>query len=351
MIVLGIETSCDETAAAVVRDGRETLSSEVYSQASRHAPFGGVVPDLAARCHVEALGGIIERAVAKADVAWSELDAVAATYGPGLSSSLLIGMAAAKGLAFRLDRPFIAVNHLQAHLYSPFMGAGRADFEQACPFVALIVSGGHTLLVHVSGLGRYRVLGRTLDDAAGEALDKAAMLLGLGYPGGPVIQRASEGGDAQRIRFPRARPRSGNPFLKGLRAECCFSFSGLKTALLYYMKEHPFANDSDRAERLPSIAASYQEAVVAALVDRCERALGPDATALACGGGVSLNARLRAALTDLARKKGVPLYLAEPAYCGDNAAMVAALAGAGQGRRGPEAMNLDANPVLDVSEF
>ncbi len=351
MIVLGIETSCDETAAAVVRNGCDTLSNVVFSQAARHAPFGGVVPDIAARCHVETLPDVIEHAVRESGVEWDALDTVAATYGPGLSSSLLIGVSAAKGLALRLGKPFCAINHLHAHLYSPFMSAGPAAFERACPFVALIVSGGHTVLVHVSGLGRYRVLGRTLDDAAGEALDKAAMLLGLGYPGGPVVQRAGEGGDARRIRFPRARPGADNPFLKGLRADCSFSFSGLKTALLYYMKEHPFANEADRADRLPSIAASYQEAVVAALVDRCDRALGPDATALACGGGVSLNARLRAALTGLARKKSVPLYLAEPAYCGDNAAMVAALAGVGQGRRGPETMDLDANPVLDVSEF
>ncbi len=345
MIVLGIETSCDETAAAVVRDGRETLSNAVRSQAASHAPYGGVVPDIAARQHVDALAPVIGQAMREAGLAWDRLDAVAATCGPGLSSSLLIGLAAGQALARRLGRPLYAVNHVEAHLYSPFLAAGRSAFERACPCVALIVSGGHTLLALAEAPGRYRLLGQTLDDAAGEALDKAAIALGLGYPGGPAIEQASQGGDPRRIAFPRARPRRPNPFLGTMDPDFCFSFSGLKTALIYWLKAHPFADGADRRERLPSVAASFQEAIVAALCDRCQRAVRKTGVAtLIAGGGVTLNARLREALAALARNNNVELRLAAPAFCGDNAAMIAALAGIGLGQ--PVAGACDANPSL-----
>jgi N6-L-threonylcarbamoyladenine synthase len=342
--VLGIETSCDETAAAVVADGRAVLSSVVFSQAALHRPYGGVVPEIASRSHLENLPGVIAEAV-RAGPGWAGLDAVAVTYGPGLATSLLVGLAAAKGLALRLDRPLCAINHIEAHIYSVFLSADAPPFDAVCPFAALVVSGGHTCLLRVDGLGRYRLLGQTIDDAAGEAFDKGANLLGLGYPGGPAIDKASRGGRADYVSFPRGRQRREHARLPGLEADLCFSFSGLKTALLYYLKQHPLpaegAGDGDRA----SLAASYQEAIVDALATRCDRAVA-GMRALAVGGGVSLNRRLREELARLADRRGIRLLLAEPRYCADNAAMIAALAGAGQGLWGAAALAADAQPNL-----
>ena len=343
MIALGIETSCDETAAAIVRDGRDVLSNAVRSQAGRHAPYGGVVPEIASRGHVEAVAGLAGRVLEDAGLKWSELDCVAATRGPGLSSSLLVGVSAAKGLALRLGKLFYGINHLEGHLYAPFLGEGPRAFKDACPFVALLVSGGHTLLARVVEPGRYSLLGQTLDDAAGEALDKGAMLLGLGYPGGPAIELAARGGDPCAFRFPRSRPRKPGPFLKNMDPDFCFSFSGLKTALLRLLQTDPLAGGDD--PRLPSIAASYQEAVVDALTDRCERALR-HARTLVAGGGVTLNARLRSALSDLARKKGVRLRMADSSYCGDNAAMIAGLAGVPWLSTPDDPFALDVDPGL-----
>jgi N6-L-threonylcarbamoyladenine synthase len=355
MLVLGIETSCDETAAAVVRDGRDVLSNVVFSQAARHAPFGGVVPEIASRCHVEALPAAIADALREAHIDGAELDLVAATYGPGLSSSLLTGLAAAKGLALRLGKPFGGVNHVEGHLYSAFLApsagpsaartSGPAALEDHCPFLCLIVSGGHTALVRVRGLGQYTLIGQTLDDAAGEALDKAATLLGLGYPGGPAIQAAAVGGDPAAVRFPRSRPRQTARLPASLDPQACFSFSGLKTALLYHLQAHPLGAAALR--RRSDVAASFQQAVVDALIDRCRRSLR-GARALVVGGGVTQNASLRAALTALAREHTIPLFLPEPQYCGDNAAMIAALAGVGRGVGGHAAWGLDAHPSLEL---
>jgi len=342
MNVLGIETSCDETAAAVVRDGRCVLSNVVLSQTAIHAPYGGVVPEIASRSHVECLPRVIEKAVCLSGLEWGEIDVVAATYGPGLASSLLVGISAAKGLALRLGRPLRAMNHLEAHLYSVFLGENAPGVEEICPFIALLVSGGHTCLARVEGLGRYAVLGQTIDDAAGEAFDKGANLLGLGYPGGPMIDEASRGVRTDFVHFPRGRQRKAKGRPHGMDADLCFSFSGLKTALLYYLKSHPVSKD--RTE-VPLLAASYQEAIVDALVLRCRKAARNE-KCLAVVGGVSLNSRLRAELSRMTDSLGIRLVLAGKQYCADNAAMVAGLAGAGRGVEGGKAMGIDAEPNL-----
>lgn len=341
LTVLGIETSCDETAAAVVRGGREVLSNVVFSQIDHHRPHGGVVPEIASRCHIEALPGVVEEALQEANVEWGAIDAVAATRGPGLASALLVGWSAAKGLARRLGRPLCAVNHLEAHLHSVFLDPAAPDPHEALPFVALIVSGGHTSLVRSDAYGHYTMLGRTIDDAAGEALDKAAKLLGLGYPGGPEIDRMAHGIPlSEQPQFPAGRVRPTSAVLGSLRPELCFSFSGLKTSLRQRLLTSP-TPDAAEVERL---AAEYQEAVVEALVCRCDRALADGAQSLVVGGGVSMNSRLRERLRGLCSTLGVRLLLAQPRHCGDNAAMVAGLAGMRRGVWGDDAFAMDVAP-------
>jgi len=344
MVILGIETSCDETAAAVVRDGREVLASVVFSQAEMHGPYGGVVPEIASRSHVETLPTVTAAVLQRSGLDWGDLDGIAVTYGPGLASSLLVGLSGAKGLALRLGCPLIAVNHLEAHIYSAFLGEGAPAFADRCPLTALIVSGGHTSLVHVEAPGHYRLLGQTIDDAAGEAFDKGANLLGLGYPGGPAIDKIAREGDRGYVRFPRGRQREYRSSLQGLDPQLCFSFSGLKTSLLYYLKEHPHNNDRGT---VASLAASYQEAIVDALVSRCERAV-PRGQSLAVVGGVSLNSRLRERLLEMASSRSVSLLLAEARFCADNAAMIAGLASLGQGIRGDQTLEMDVNPNATI---
>jgi N6-L-threonylcarbamoyladenine synthase len=343
--ILGIETSCDETAAAVVRDGRHILSNVIRSQAAHHAPYGGVVPEIASRQHAEAMPSILQEALKQASLSWDGIDAVAVTYGPGLATSLMVGLSAAKGLAFRLRKPLVAINHIEAHMYSVFLGDGAPSPADACPLLALVVSGGHTCLVNMDGLGRYRLLGQTVDDAAGEAFDKGSNLLGLGYPGGPAVDKAAKTGDARAVAFPRGRQRRDKLPFTDLDPALCFSFSGLKTALLYYLRDHPVS--ADRRE-VPSIAASYQEAIVEALVERCDRAIG-DHRCLAVSGGVSLNSRLRTRLAELAAARGIRLLAPSAALSADNAAMVAGLAGAGAGVRGQAAMEIDIEPNLRLA--
>jgi N6-L-threonylcarbamoyladenine synthase len=343
--ILGIETSCDETAAAVVRDGRTVLSSVVYSQVPLHQPYGGVVPEIASRSHVEKLSGIVCQALGDAGVSWGGIDAVAVTYGPGLASSLVVGLAFAKGLSLALGKPLIGINHIEAHIHSVFLSAGAPPPDAALPLLALVVSGGHSCLVDLPHANTYRIVGQTIDDAAGEAFDKAAQLLKLGYPGGPAIDRAARAATRRdAVVFPQGRTQAGNPALgASLRADLCLSFSGLKTALMYHLRAHP----PEGPEAVNALAASYQEAIVTALADRCSRALaGRRYRYLAVGGGVSLNTRLRARLQEVADTCHSTLLLAEPKYCGDNAAMIAALAGAGGGVRGPDALALDATPSL-----
>lgn len=344
MLVLGIESSCDETAAAVVRDGRDVLSSVIHTQIALHAPHGGVVPEIASRSHIEKIPSVVRAAVAEAGIAWSEIDAVAATYGPGLASSLLVGFSAAKGLAVALNKPLIAINHIEAHIQSAFLTPGCKSKAESLPLLALVVSGGHSAIVRIGKDGKPVILGQTLDDAAGEAFDKASKLLGLGYPGGPAIQKAAAkaAGDPS-IRFPQGRISPDNPALAGLRADLCFSFSGLKTALRTYLQKNPVRDEAHR----DNIALAYQQAIVEALASRCALALrGGGYRGFAVGGGVSLNAALRKRLQEVAAKARVPLFLPEPRFCGDNAAMIAALAGTGAGITGEAAMALDATPNL-----
>jgi len=337
--ILGIETSCDETAAAVVRDGHEILSNVISSQVQLHSPYGGVVPEVAARSHVEMLPDVVEEVLRKAGLGWKDIDSVAATYGPGLASSLLVGFSAAKAFAMRLGKPLCAVNHMEAHIYSVFVGSSVRLDEKSLPLLSLVVSGGHTALVRMKSLGQYECLGETLDDAAGEAFDKGAKLLGLGYPGGPAIDKAARGHNAGLARFTRG---PGSRDAGNGRYQ--FSFSGLKTALLYYLRDNPLSPDRSQ---VGDLSASYQEAIVDSLVLGC-RAMHRQGDCIAAVGGVSLNGRLREKLGEMARQLGTSLFLPAPALCGDNAAMVAGLAGTGRGIWGEEAMALDVDPNLAV---
>lgn len=345
MNVLGIETSCDETSAAVVRDGRTVLSNVVFTQVARHRPYGGVVPEIASRCHVEEIAGIVRQAVQDAGLTWEQIDAVAATYGPGLASSLLVGLSAAKALALRLGKPLLGVNHVEAHLYSLFLGSDAPSPDSIAPLIVLMVSGGHTGLVRVAKVGSYKLLGQTLDDAAGEALDKGANLLKLGYPGGPAIEKAAAGGDPAHVKFPRGLRRGASGELAGdLDRDLCFSFSGLKTSLLYYLKDHPevLVNGA-----LKDVAASYQEAVFDALLARLRRAVERyRVSAVGCVGGVARNGRLREKLERMSGEYGLRLVLARPEFCTDNAAMIAALAGAPGGVVRTATDDLDVQPDL-----
>lgn len=343
--ILGIESSCDETAAAVVRDGRTVQSSVIDSQIALHRPHGGVVPEIASRRHVEVIDSVIFGAMREAGIDWSDIDAVAATRGPGLASSLLIGWSAAKGLARRLGVPLCAVNHVLGHIHSVFLTEGAPERDAVFPFLALAVSGGHTALYRCEGPRHTRVLGRTVDDAAGEALDKASKLLGLGYPGGPIIDRLARTVPNKHCGFPHTNLRPGAVEGSGLDPALCFSFSGLKTSLLRRLQtEGAPADDAARA----ALASEYQEAVVDAVVRRVDRALRGGDRTLAVGGGVSLNSRLRERLAELCARRHVRLLLAEPRYCGDNAAMIACAAAHGEGIWGEEALGLDVDPTWEV---
>lgn len=344
MLILGIESSCDETAAAVVRDGEEVLSSVIHTQIALHAPHGGVVPEIASRSHIEKIPSVIRKAVEDSGVSFSDIDAVAVTYGPGLASSLLVGLSAAKGLATALNKPLIGINHIEAHIQSAFLAPGSPRKADCLPLLALVVSGGHSAIVRIGADGKPRIMGQTLDDAAGEAFDKASQLLGLGYPGGPAIQKAALAAHGELgYEFPKGHISRDNPALGNLRADLCFSFSGLKTSLRTYLQKNPVQDEEHRNR----IAAAYQNAIVDALASRCAKALRSGKyRAFAVGGGVSLNAALRARLKEVAEEAGVPIFLHEPKYCGDNAAMIAALAGTGAGIAGDAAMMLDATPNL-----
>jgi N6-L-threonylcarbamoyladenine synthase len=324
-LILGIETSCDETAAAVVEDGRTVCSSVVSSQVDLHARFGGVVPEVASRAHVELITPVIAEALVEAGVELSELDAVAACHGPGLAGALLVGVAAAKGLALAADLPYVGVNHLEAHLHAAWL----EDPDLQPPLAVLIVSGGHTMTVIMEDHGLYRVVGQTVDDAAGEAFDKVARHLGLGYPGGPAIDRLARDGDPTAVRFPRAMP-----------GDAAFSFAGLKTAVVNHTRRETDVS-------LPDVAASFQEAVVDQLVVKL-LAAADDAGApvLALGGGVAANSRLRAKVADAAAASGRAVFLPPPSLCTDNGAMIAATAWWRLRADGPTALDVGADPNL-----
>ncbi len=303
-LILGIETSCDETAAAVVANGHDVLSNVVSSQIDIHARYGGVVPEVASRAHVEMMTPVIAQAMVEAGVEKDDISAIACTVGPGLIGSLLIGVSSAKALSLVWDKPFVAVNHLEAHLYSSFL----EDPDLELPVVVLLVSGGHTMLILMEGHGKYRLLGQTLDDAAGEAYDKVARYLGLGYPGGPIIDKMAMDGDPHAVKFPRALAKDGYDF----------SFSGLKTSVVNYVRKNPDVPDVD-------IAASFQEAVVDVLTTKARRAVKEfDAKGLCIAGGVAANSSLRERVLDIAVEDGINGFIPSRSMCTDNAAMIAA---------------------------
>ena len=329
-VVLAVETSCDETAAALVMGGNDVLSSVVSSQIDIHARFGGVVPEVASRAHLESIVPVVRRAFDEAGIAPSRVDAVAATAGPGLIGALLVRVSAAKSLALSWDRPFIGVNHLEAHLYAGLLDDPGLEF----PLVVLLVSGGHTMIVEMRGHGDYRILGRTIDDAAGEAYDKVARFLDLGYPGGPVIDRVSADGDPDAIPFPRAMMNDGLDF----------SFSGLKTAVVNHARRNPGARSVD-------IAASFQAAVVDVLCAKTLRAAAQSgARGVVLGGGVAANSLLRSEMQRRGSEAGVRVALPGRAMCTDNAAMIAAAAWHRLRSDGPMDLDCGAYPNLKLSE-
>jgi N6-L-threonylcarbamoyladenine synthase len=315
MLILGIESSCDETAAAVVRDGREILSSVIASQIEMHKPWGGVVPELASREHLEKIEPIVAEALTRADASLSDIDAIAVTQGPGLIGSLLVGVCYSKSLAYALGIPFIGVNHIEGHMYSVAFENPPVQY----PALALIVSGGHTNIFHVPEEGLYKVVSRTRDDAAGEAFDKVAKMLGLGYPGGPIIENLAKDGDSSKVKFTRAKISDGRPDL---------SFSGLKTAVARYMHENeitPSTNGSEPTQAIKDLAASFQASVIGALVGTLEKlAIEPQPKTLIVAGGVACNQALRTAAETAGKRLKLPVYFPSKHLSTDNAAMIAA---------------------------
>ena len=307
MLLLSIETSCDETAAAVVQGGRTILSSVVSSQIAIHAAYGGVVPEIASRKHLEAIAPVINQALSDAGIGMEALEGVAVTRGPGLSGALLVGFSAAKAIAVARGIPFVGVHHIEGHLFAPFL-----EKPVAFPFLALVVSGGHTHLYLVEDFGRYTTLGRTIDDAAGEAYDKSAKIMGMPYPGGALIDRMAQNGDPGAIRFPRPLLHDGS---------LNFSFSGLKTAVLQHVMKNPVTIPGQAADDL---CASFQEAVCHVLAAKTEAAIRQTGTTrLVVAGGVACNSGLRRRMTALCAQLGVELSIPQPSLCGDNAAMLA----------------------------
>ena len=333
MTLLALETSCDETSAAVVRDG-VVLSNVVSSQIKLHSEYGGVVPELATREHLKNLPRVFKDALREANVRPDKLDAMAATQGPGLPAALTVGLKAAQAAAFALGKPFLGLNHHEAHLYSPWIWGEplRAHFEEFQPNVSLIVSGGHTLLVHVEAELKHHVLGSTIDDAAGECFDKVGKLIGLPYPGGPEMDRLAQAGDAARFDFPRPKLHD---------ADDDFSFSGLKTSVRYFLRDNPKLLED--AEAVRDLCASVQSAIVEVLVTKTMRAakrLG--VRCVTASGGVTVNRKLREELARVCDEQSFTLRLADRAVCTDNAAMIGILAEEKFGR-GAEATSLDAD--------
>ena len=332
-LILGIETSCDETGVAVL-EGLEVRSSVLASQVEEHARFGGVVPEVAARAHVEAIRPLAHQALTRAGVHPDQLDAVAVTRGPGLSGALSVGYAYAKSFAYSLGKPLYGIDHMEGHLFAPRLSF--AGYEP--PAVVLLASGGHSQIVHVKAWGEYEILGGTIDDAAGEAFDKLARFMGLGYPGGPAIDEDSIGGDPETIKFPRAL--RDRPF--------DFSFSGLKTSVITYLEK---ARDNDSLPPRSDVSASIQEAIVDVLIEKTFNAVeATGVEVVGAGGGVLANRRLREKLVERAESKGVGLFVPEPALCLDNGAMIAGVAieKLKQGAA-PDALSLDVDPGMTLA--
>ena len=335
MLILGIESSCDETAAAVVRDGNEIVSSVISSQIDLHRPWGGVVPELASREHLEKIDPIVKQAIAEANVTLADIDAIAVTQGPGLIGSLLVGVCYAKSLAFALDIPIVGVNHIEGHFYSVVFENPPVEY----PALALIVSGGHTNIFYVAEEGAYEIVSGTRDDAAGEAFDKVAKMLGMGYPGGPIIEKAALSGDPKAIKFPVAKISDGKLDL---------SFSGLKTAVARYLRENgiePGGNGTP-TEKTNDIAASFQAAVVNSLTGTLKKlALRHEPKTLIVAGGVACNLALQAAAGKVAGGLAIPVYFPSKLLSTDNAAMIAA-AGHAHLKQGQRA---DPNMTADIT--
>jgi N6-L-threonylcarbamoyladenine synthase len=338
MLILGIDTSCDDTSAGIVRNGSEVLSNVIHSQVKLHHPHGGVVPELASREHLRNVMPVVQESLARSKLAMKDLDGIAVTVGPGLVGSLLVGLYYAKGVGYVNRIPLAAVNHLEGHILSIFLEKDTPRF----PYVALTVSGGHTSLYHVEGFGQYSLLGQTLDDAAGEAFDKVAKILGLGYPGGAVIENLGGDGRSDFISFPRA-------FLG--KDSLDFSFSGLKTAVALYVKKWKAGEKGSDVTRA-DIAASFQEAVIDVLVHKALNATRlAGASALMVAGGVACNKRLRASMLTAASDAGVSVFYPRPEYCTDNGAMIAAV-GYHRLQRGQAAdLSVDVRSKFPIAEL
>ncbi len=309
MNILAIETSCDETSAAVVKDGAEVLSSIISSQNDFHAKYGGIVPEIASRKHIEAISPVIKEAIDSAEIGFKDLDAIATTFGPGLPGSLIVGLSAAKAISFALKKPLIGVNHLEGHIYANFLLEPGLKF----PFICLIVSGGHTQLVKVTGHMEFETLGRTRDDAAGEAYDKVARFLGLGYPGGPIIDKLAKEGNENAVNF--TRPMLDEEY------KYDFSFSGIKTAVVYFSKKAEQGKEKEVSKT--DIAASFQKSVVDTLLEKTIKAAEDNSIkTVAIGGGVAANSRLRADMKAACGKHGIECIIPPLSLCTDNAAMI-----------------------------
>ena len=334
-LILAIESSCDETSAAVVRDGREVLSNVIATQIDTHKKFGGVVPEVASRMHIESVDAVVKEALEKAEVTLDDIDAIGVTYGPGLVGALLVGLQYAKGLAYAANKPLIGVNHIEGHICANYIQ--HNDLKP--PFVSLVVSGGHTFIVHVKDYGKFEVLGQTRDDAAGEAYDKVARAIGLGYPGGPKIDKLAKEGNPLALKFPRAN----------FHEETLdFSFSGLKSAVLNYINK---AKMKEEEINKADVAASFQHAVVEVLKDNvfltCEK---KNLNKIAIAGGVASNSALRKALMEEGNKKGIEILFPEPVLCTDNAAMIGSAAYFELLNNNESKLDLNAKPNLKLGE-
>lgn len=333
--ILAIESSCDETAAAVVKNGREVLSNVISSQIALHTLFGGVVPEIASRKHIENIDGVISKAMEDAAVTFDDIDAIGVTYGPGLVGALLVGLAEAKALAYTLKKPLVGVHHIEGHMCANYI----QDKEFKPPYVALVVSGGHSHLLYVKDYGEYEILGRTRDDAAGEAYDKVARAIGMGYPGGPKIDKAAKEGNPHAVEFPRV-------FLEDDSYD--FSFSGLKSAVLNYInKQNMMGIEINQND----VAASFQKAVIEVLVEKTIKAAKEKGvTSVAMAGGVASNSALRALMSEKCNENGFHLNIPDPVLCTDNAAMIGSAAYYEyiKGRR--DTLDLNANPNLKLGE-
>ena len=335
ILILAIESSCDETAASVVKNGRQVLSNVISSQIALHTIYGGVVPEIASRKHIEKINQVIEQALAEAKVSLEEIDAIGVTYGPGLVGALLVGVAEAKAIAYAAKKPLVGVHHIEGHVSANFIQ--HPELEP--PFICLIVSGGHTHLVVVKDYGEFEILGRTRDDAAGEAFDKVARAIGLGYPGGPKIDKAAKEGNRHAIEFPRAKV-GDSPY--------DFSFSGLKSAVLNYINHEKMMGNEIS---VPDVAASFQNAVVDSLVTRAIAAAKEYGyKKLALAGGVASNTALRAGMDESCKKENIQLYYPSPILCTDNAAMIGCAAYYEYQKGNRSGWDLNAVPNLKLGE-